>query len=433
MDDHFIESRKAVAKARESMRIGDHAEARVWAERAAELAPGTEDPWLLLAAVANPQESVELLKKALTINPGSPRAQRGMQWARQRLGETPQTRTPSVMLAQPARPARPAPKRRSPIFPALLFTLGCVVIAFSAWSASTSPALAAILNLGGAAQAAPAAHPQSWAHAEIAKPTQTFMSVSGLQLATATSAATLPDLPTEVAPPIPTETQVVVAVVPQLPRSNVIPQQRSSEDQSVGPGLSDSLELPNPQPAADIPDLPAPALPGPSADDPLPVDPAVVLPTETPGVMYAEIVADTPTSVYVAPTAAAFEPAPVPSGGYGERWIDVDLSQQRVYAYEGDSVVNSFIVSTGTWQTPTVTGRYKVWIKLRSTTMAGPGYYLTNVPFTMYFYKGYGLHGTYWHNNFGTPMSHGCVNLPLDVAAWMYGWAPIGTAVSVIE
>lgn len=44
--------------------------------------------------------------------------------------------------------------------------------------------------------------------------------------------------------------------------------------------------------------------------------------------------------------------------------------------------------------------------------MTGPGYDLPNVPYTMYFYQGYGLHGTYWHNNFGTPMSHGCVNMP---------------------
>jgi lipoprotein-anchoring transpeptidase ErfK/SrfK len=109
----------------------------------------------------------------------------------------------------------------------------------------------------------------------------------------------------------------------------------------------------------------------------------------------------------------------------------VDLSQQRVYAYEGDTVVNAFVVSTGTWQHPTVTGSYKVWIKLRSTTMAGPGYYLTNVPFVMYFYKGYGLHGTYWHNNFGTPMSHGCVNLTIPDAEWIYNWASVGTVVNV--
>jgi lipoprotein-anchoring transpeptidase ErfK/SrfK len=63
--------------------------------------------------------------------------------------------------------------------------------------------------------------------------------------------------------------------------------------------------------------------------------------------------------------------------------------------------------------------------------MRGPGYDLHNVPYTMYFYKGYGLHGTYWHNNFGTPMSHGCVNMPTEEAKWAYYWADYGTPVVV--
>ena len=63
--------------------------------------------------------------------------------------------------------------------------------------------------------------------------------------------------------------------------------------------------------------------------------------------------------------------------------------------------------------------------------MAGPGYYLPNVPYTMYFYQGYGLHGTYWHHNFGTPMSHGCVNLATPDAEWLYNWASVGTLVNV--
>ena len=152
--------------------------------------------------------------------------------------------------------------------------------------------------------------------------------------------------------------------------------------------------------------------------------------TETPGVMAMEVVVDTPTSAYVPPTNG---PAVVASGSGkgGARWIDVNLSTQSVYAYEGDTVVNSFIVSTGTRYTPTVTGKFKIWIKFKSTTMSGPGYYLPNVPYAMYFYKGYGLHGTYWHNNFGTPMSHGCVNLRTSDAEWLYYWASEGTVVNV--
>ena len=63
--------------------------------------------------------------------------------------------------------------------------------------------------------------------------------------------------------------------------------------------------------------------------------------------------------------------------------------------------------------------------------MTGPGYYLPDVPFTMYYYKGYGIHAATWHNNFGTPMSHGCINMRLEDAQWMFNWASIGTLVNI--
>ncbi len=142
-----------------------------------------------------------------------------------------------------------------------------------------------------------------------------------------------------------------------------------------------------------------------------------------------EIVPNTPTSAYVQPNPSA--PKPSVAGSGGTRWIDVDLTHQMVYAYEGDTLVNSFLVSTGTWLTPTVTGQYKIYVKYRSANMSGPGYFLPDVPYVMYFYKGYGLHGTYWHHNFGTPMSHGCVNLETGNAGWLFNWASVGTVVNV--
>ena len=113
------------------------------------------------------------------------------------------------------------------------------------------------------------------------------------------------------------------------------------------------------------------------------------------------------------------------------RWIDVNLSKQWIYVYEGDVQVNSFIVSTGLPDTPTVTGEYRIYVKVPIRDMSGPGYYLRDVPWVMYFYDEYGFHGTYWHNNFGTPMSRGCVNLGVADAAWLYDWTSIGTRVSV--
>lgn len=117
--------------------------------------------------------------------------------------------------------------------------------------------------------------------------------------------------------------------------------------------------------------------------------------------------------------------------GSDEKWIDIDLSEQRLYAYKGSKVVDSFLVSTGTYLHPTPVGQYAVYIKLRYTDMSGPGYYLPDVPYTMYFYEGYGIHGTYWHNNFGTPMSHGCVNMLTSDAAWLYNWSYVGILVNI--
>jgi len=123
-------------------------------------------------------------------------------------------------------------------------------------------------------------------------------------------------------------------------------------------------------------------------------------------------------------------PQPNPPAG-GIKWIDIDLSEQRLRAYQGNTIVLSSLVSTGRAPYYTVTGRFRIRSKLRYQAMSGPGYYLPNVPHVMYFYRGYAIHGAYWHNLFGTPTSHGCVNMNLTDAAWLYNWTPIGTLVVV--
>jgi LysM repeat protein len=124
-------------------------------------------------------------------------------------------------------------------------------------------------------------------------------------------------------------------------------------------------------------------------------------------------------------------PASPPSGGDSGRWIDVNLSAQTLTAYEGNTPVRSTLVSTGIPSKPTPTGQFRIYVKYVSTLMSGPGYYLPNVPYTMYFYRGYSLHGTYWHSNFGHPMSHGCINLPTPEAEWLFNWASVGTLVNI--
>lgn len=115
--------------------------------------------------------------------------------------------------------------------------------------------------------------------------------------------------------------------------------------------------------------------------------------------------------------------------------IEIDLTHQKVYAFEGDRKIFEFIVSTGKWA-PTPTGTFHIWAKVRSQLMSGGSqvlgtyYYLPNVPFVMFFYnqeigkmRGFSLHGTYWHDNFGHPMSHGCINMKIADAAILYNWA----------
>ena len=111
-----------------------------------------------------------------------------------------------------------------------------------------------------------------------------------------------------------------------------------------------------------------------------------------------------------------------------EKWIEVDLSDQKLTAHQGDQIFAESLVSTGLWgRTPP--GEYRVWYKIRSTKMEGGSkanrtyYYLPNVPYVLFFNGEIGIHGTYWHQNFGTPMSHGCVNAPTPIAEKLFYWA----------
>ena len=406
MNANFIQSREYVVQARESLRRGDRQTARRLGEQAALLMPGMEDAWLILAASEpNPQDALAYAMKAREINPQSQRGRKAVEWAEGRLNQAragreaaaskppiESVRVPvqrplrgEVLQAAPRsiesvpvpvqRPLRsdvpqvaPQSNRRLMLYGSTFGLLICIVFVFAAWSAATNPALASILD------AAPLPTQENlWAPVDIAKPSVTPIDSSAFIQAADT--------------PMPI---IVPATGAEVPTGTP----------TVAP-----TDVPTLVPAA----------------------------TETPAVLAMDFVADTPTGEYIPPSSAPAAP-PAASGSPGTggvRWIDVDLTNQMVYAYEGDTVVNSFLVSTGTSMTPTVTGKFKIWIKLKKTNMSGPGYYLPDVPYTMYFYKGYGLHGTYWHHNFGTPMSHGCVNLSIPDAEWLFNWASEGTVVNV--
>jgi lipoprotein-anchoring transpeptidase ErfK/SrfK len=376
MNPKFVEARELVIKAREAMRRGDKPSAWKLGEQAALLVPDMEDAWLILAASEpDPEEALAYAQKALELNPSSTRAPKAVEWAKGRIKPAPAPKAAAVgfvSIAPPIRQTAPQPvvksnpRSRTWMYAAVF--LGILLCAVGVFAAYSAVTHPAFASFG---KSVPTQE-NLWAPMKIAKPE--IEPVQGN------------------------------AFEPQVAASTATPEPKDT--------------VPTETPAPEATDVPTEA--------------ATVTPeaTATPGEMVMEIVADTPTSAYVAPKPSGELPA-VAHTGNGTRWIDVDLTNQAVYAYEGDVMVNSFIVSTGTWLTPTVTGQYHIYVKYRSAKMSGPGYYLPNVPYIMYFYKGYGLHGTYWHNNFGTPMSHGCVNLRTDEAAWLYDWASVGTLVNV--
>lgn len=112
-----------------------------------------------------------------------------------------------------------------------------------------------------------------------------------------------------------------------------------------------------------------------------------------------------------------------------ERWIEVDLNEQVAIAYEEDAPVKVFVISSGVAASPTVTGTFRIWGKITMQDMrggsraAGDAYHVTEVKNVQYFHEDYGFHGTYWHSNFGAPMSRGCINMTEEDAKWLFDWA----------
>jgi lipoprotein-anchoring transpeptidase ErfK/SrfK len=383
-----VSAQQAILNAQEAIQQGDRRTARHWAQTAAAVSPDLEEPWLILSALAAPQASVTYLQRALKINPSSERAREGMVWAVARLQDV-QSRKPlrATPLAdtQPSKtlhremkqkgandgsPTKPAPARKFPR---------------KVPKDSTTP---------------DSSKTKSRANYRLS-----FLILILLVVCATAAWVFLPGntLPALAMLHIALPTQSILGAPAQLDKPTYTPTYTPT---------STPTDTPTPTPTFTL--TPTPTNTDTPTETPTPTD--TPPPTRVP----------TPTE----PPVPANLPYVYPDNG-GERWIDVNLSTQMLYAFEGDTVVASFLVSTGVPAFPTVTGQYHIYVKYLYTLMAGVGYYLPDVPYTMYFYKGYGIHGTYWHHNFGHPMSHGCVNMYTPDAEWMFYWAHIGTLVNV--
>lgn len=400
MTEPSDESRNAIQQAIQAIKRGDRTQARRWASLAARLDPASEQPWLILASLAAPSASVAYLKIALEKNPQSEAAHKAMHWAVERYRHA----------------ARPPESPPDPLAAAAKTDPGTHVSAGTFVSAG----LHIIVPEGAPAVAASQDRPTLPRHAARAGE-----STQPVHVAAAVAPKTI------LGRPVVTWAVALVLVaflaltLAGAAGSYMMMNRSASAERAVAMLFKPSLtptNTPTPTPTNTPTATPT--------NTPTATPTSTATPTETPTPTDTPTPLPTDTPVPTDPPGPAFPG--LPDGvSEDEFWIDVDLTNQTTHAYQGYTLLNSFVVSTGTWQTPTVTGTYKVYVKYRYTDMSGPGYYLADVPYTMYFYKGYGLHGTYWHNNFGTPMSHGCVNLRTDEAGWLFDRAVVGTVVNV--
>jgi L,D-transpeptidase-like protein len=125
---------------------------------------------------------------------------------------------------------------------------------------------------------------------------------------------------------------------------------------------------------------------------------------------------------------AKMTPIGKPPGVDTHKWVGVDLYEQTLIAYEDDKPVFATLISSGLKDWGTNEGLFHVYLRYARTTMSGAQqqsdfYFLQEVPWVMYFDHDIALHGTYWHDGFGYRHSHGCVNMSITDAKWLYDWS----------
>lgn len=383
-----------IREGHKAIKRGEKSKARALLEEAAEKNPSDFRAWLGLAAIARtPRESLAFVEKAAALKPDNPAVLQARQWAeglvrKQAAAEVaPDAKT--VPIRPPVRQTavqiednfgQEAPQPKSDEYPA--YRLGVTVRRIIGFAA----VIGIIIAMGIVAWAAYSTYLDSIGQGTVVE-----------------------------AEDVSSPTPAAVAQLPEAEVFNILPEENPTEE------VVENTPTPNPIQPKDI-------IQGDS--DPRARWTVTPLPTQTP----------TPS-----PTWAPTFVSPITEDNIlkpiglmpNERWIDVDLSEQALVAFEGDTPVFETLVSTGLPQHPTVTGQFRIWLRFESQTMDGRrlgyDYYLEDVPFVQYFYEDYALHGTYWHNNFGHPMSHGCVNLSNADAEFLYNFADYGTVVNVHE
>ncbi|HMQ52727.1 MAG TPA: L,D-transpeptidase family protein [Anaerolineae bacterium] len=401
--------------------------------------------WMAFVAPA-PEQSVAWLKQALALEPDNQHLKAGLKWAEQRLTQTP---APTPLPEPTVRPVvRPrdklaiqpaAPKKVSSKLTSRRKGKGWLrwmVAAFIAGGATGAILNSRLVDVASfqPLQTKLLAQVEAFSPNRLIQiePSSSSLTLSGVTVKyldlpeTGRSSATAvasqlgeqPGQAVNFVAEIDQPAALVSNSVSELPREN----RPAPGEARLSAVPAQRFEAVTPDPGLTGPRRPA-STAGPT-DEPV-TDSALAARSSSPNPPQAEAVvpADSVLDgvrlfVPVAESQLVHQPASA-----DEKWIEVDIATQRVTAWEGNVPVMSFPVSTGLPETPTVEGKFNIYWKLESTLMTGPDYYLPEVPYTMYFYGGYGLHGAYWHSNFGQQMSHGCVNLSLADSKALFEWA----------
>jgi lipoprotein-anchoring transpeptidase ErfK/SrfK len=366
-----------IQQAQRAVKTGQKQQARLLLQQAIRHNPQDYAAWLWLASItSSPRTALEYVRRAEMLNPTHPAVGKARIWAEQRLRAA-QDEPKTMPVERQQTSGRPSSKRSWPT--AVIGTTLSLIL------------LGLIILTGLLA----------WDRLDFPQPVLSTQPMISSQAAVADTVA----------------------------RAVTDHQDAAAPGQAVASVATPSAEPGAPPPAGQPRVLPKNIAAGQAeTNDPRPTWTITPTPTPTP------LPTPTPVPTFVNPLVNQGGARPL-GVGPTERWVDVNLTSQTLVAYEGDQPVLNTIISSGTWQHPTVTGQFRIYVRYESQTMDGRrlgyDYYLENVPYVMYFYQDYALHGTYWHNNFGTPMSHGCVNMKTPDAGWLFNWASIGTLVNV--
>ena len=350
MTPDIIAFNQAIQNAYKALQNGDNLTARRWAERAAQLAPDMEEPWLILASIASPHASLAYLEQALKINPNNRRASIGLSWAQDRL------RRQTPIASQPAAPAHPAVvapirarrRRQRSSSSTLLMLIGSLM------------ALMLMIFLVGATWMAWPGHfskVEAFISGSTATPTPTTTAIP-----TSTFTATNTTTATATKTPLPTHTSTPTRT--NTPKPTRTPTRKPTKKPTARPPAN------------------------------------------------------------------------------GPKRIQVSISQQHLYAYQGDVLVYSFAASTGQ-NDGTLTGNFSILDKIPNAYSDPWGFYMPDW-MGIYWAGAYlenGIHSlpvlnngqTIWGNEIGKPITYGCVVLETADADKLFNWADVGTPVQIVR